>query len=155
MLSSGRRICSIKFPTESTLRKLKINVPQGLLPVCTSKCQHRITDYMASYMRTTISGKPHSPAHAVFSSPDSFYFVSLSGRPGLSLFLHIIGTGLLTLDQEPTEGTCKQGTVTNHGGFTLRRQGVEQGDHPDLRYQQYHRGTQRPLEGWGFTLGMT
>lgn len=29
----------------------------------------------------------------------------------------------------------------------------EQGDHPNLRYQQYHRGTQKPLVGWGFMVG--
>lgn len=74
MLSFGGRIWSVKFPTEIALRKLKINVPQGLLPVCTSKCQHRITESMASVC-TAISGEASpipSPAHAVFSSLDSF-----------------------------------------------------------------------------------
>lgn len=88
MLSFGGRIYSVKFPTKIALRKLKINVPPGLLPVCSSKCQHRITESMAS-MCTAISGKPHSPMHAVFSSLDSFYFVSLLGWPGLTLFSYM------------------------------------------------------------------
>lgn len=158
MLSFGGRICSVKFETEITLRKLKINVPQGLLPVRISKCQHRVTGHMAS-MCATLSGKPHSPTRAVFSPLDSFYFESFGQAWADTVFLCIrpcislTGIGLLTLDPEPTAGTCKQGTATNRGDFTLRRQGVEQGDYPGLRYQQSHGGTQRPLVGWGFMVG--
>lgn len=102
MLSFGGRICSVKFPTEITLRKLKINVRQGLLPVCASKRQHRITDYMAS-MCTTVSGKPQTPAHAVFSR-QLLLGESFGQAWADTVFLHVkpcillIGIGLLTLD---------------------------------------------------------
>lgn len=87
MLSFGGRICSVKFPTEITLRKLKINVRQGLLPVCASKRQHRLTDYMAS-MCAAVAGKPPRLQRSL-SSLDSFYLVSLLGRPELTLFFYM------------------------------------------------------------------
>lgn len=121
--------------------------------------QHRVTGSRghrtAASMCTVLSGKPHSPTRAVFSPLDSFYFECFGQAWADTVFLRVqpcislTGIGLLTLDPEPSEGTCKQGTATNHGDFTLTRQGVEQGDYPGLRYQQSHGGTQRPLVGWG------
>lgn len=79
MLSFGGRIYSVKFPTEIALRKLKINVRQGLLPVCSSKCQHRITESMASpTLRRMLS-----------SLLRQLLLVSLLGRPGLTLFSYM------------------------------------------------------------------
>lgn len=87
MLSFGGRIYSVKFPTEIALRKLKINVPQGLLPVCSSKCQHRLRTHGKHVHRNRRQAPLPNACCLLFSR--QLLLVSLLGRPGLTLFSYM------------------------------------------------------------------